>query len=569
MSFGNTGRDWPVLSLLRTVLESIFEVALLCVAGYLLARQGILDKKTQKHVNRINVSLFTPSLLFSKVAFSLTPEKLRELWIIPIVFVVTTICSMLVAYVFGSVLRLKRSQRSFAMAASMFMNSNSLPVALMQSMVYSVNMLRWGDDDTKDAMLARALTYLVLYSTFGMVVRHNSHDSNYSSKRILHQLRWSYGVHLLSQADEEVAPQPKPVLPQEPDESTALLQATARGPGYLSTHSHSVPDLILTHDGNSSRSSSGATSPHRSCIPIRAASTPLVQTLGPCQPPAGHAERIQPKDFSSFPTTPIYPRSETSGSDDDYLGSDDGENQLLPSTTHTPPPPPLARRVWRCCLRVCRQVNGFMTAPMWAALLSLLVACIPSLQHTMTEHVQPIKSALNSAGNCSIPLTLVVLGAYFFVPQTEEERERALAAQKGRTLKTRVSHTSLVGYVRNFFVGEGGGDECRQEARPGETRTVVVAVMSRMILTPMILLPLLTVMMATKVVNVFDDPVFALTNVLLITSAPALTLAQITQAACGDAFERLISRTIFWAYCVVTPVSTIVSVLIGLLLTEL
>jgi len=56
------------------------------------------------------------------------------------------------------------------MAASMFMNSNSLPVALMQSMVYSVKMLRWGDDDTTDAMLGRALTYLVLYSTFGMVV---------------------------------------------------------------------------------------------------------------------------------------------------------------------------------------------------------------------------------------------------------------------------------------------------------------------------------------------------------------------------------------------------------------
>ncbi|KAF8527625.1 hypothetical protein BU17DRAFT_61745 [Hysterangium stoloniferum] len=196
-----------------------------------------------------------------------------------------------------------------------------------------------------------------------------------------------------------------------------------------------------------------------------------------------------------------------------------------------------------------------MTAPIWAALLSLLVACIPSLQHTMTEHVQPIKSALNSAGNCSIPLTLVVLGAYFFVPKTEEERERA---QKGRMFKTRISHTSLVRGVRKVFVNEGGGDECHQEARPGETKTVVVAVMSRMILTPMILLPLLMVMMATKVVNVFDDPVFVLANVLLITSPPALTLAQ-----------RLISRTIFWAYCVVTPVSTIVSVLIGLLLIEL
>lgn len=48
-----------------------------------------------------------------------------------------------------------------------------------------------------------------------------------------------------------------------------------------------------------------------------------------------------------------------------------------------------------------------------------------------------------------------------------------------------------------------------------------------------------------------------------------LTASQITQAASGDAFERLISRTIFWSYCVVTPPSVIVIVVIGLLLSKL
>jgi hypothetical protein len=57
------------------------------------------------------------------------------------------------------------------MAASMFMNSNSLPIALMQSLVLSVHGLKWTPDDNKNAMLGRALTYLVLYSTLGMMVR--------------------------------------------------------------------------------------------------------------------------------------------------------------------------------------------------------------------------------------------------------------------------------------------------------------------------------------------------------------------------------------------------------------
>jgi len=66
-----------------------------------------------------------------------------------------------------------------------------------------------------------------------------------------------------------------------------------------------------------------------------------------------------------------------------------------------------------------------------------------------------------------------------------------------------------------------------------------------------------------------DSPIFVVVNVLLIASPPALTLAQITQSASGDAFERLISRTIFWSYCIVTPFATIITVLIGLLLAKL
>lgn len=40
----------------------------------------------------------------------------------------------------------------------------------MQSLVVTVHELKWGKGDSKDAMLGRALTYLVLYSTLGMIV---------------------------------------------------------------------------------------------------------------------------------------------------------------------------------------------------------------------------------------------------------------------------------------------------------------------------------------------------------------------------------------------------------------
>ncbi|KAF8548061.1 auxin efflux carrier [Imleria badia] len=164
----------PIQSILFTVFQSIFQVFLLCLAGFTLSFKGIVDKPTSKALNRINIALFTPALLFSKVAFVLTPAKLRQLWVIPIFFVVLTGLSAVIAHWLARAYRLKRSQVNFATAASMFMNSNSLPVALMQSLATTVPLLKWGPDDTIDAMFGRSLIYLAVFSTVGMIVSQRS-----------------------------------------------------------------------------------------------------------------------------------------------------------------------------------------------------------------------------------------------------------------------------------------------------------------------------------------------------------------------------------------------------------
>ena len=243
--------------------------------------------------------------------------------------------------------------------------------------------------------------------------------------------------------------------------------------------------------------------------------------------------------------------------------------------------------------------RSFMTVPLWAALASLVVACIQPLQHALDDHLPPVKGAIASLGDCSIPITLVVLGAYFYTPpESDEERQaraRALPEHNGEPRRS-ASRTSLLENVREMFAGTSAkgknaiGASASKEARPGETKTVVVAILSRMIITPLLLMPLMTVSTAFDLQKVFDEcvslpfcdalahiltlddvpsPVFVVSNVLLIASPPALTLAQITQAASGDAFERLISRTIFWSYCVVTPPSTILFVVIGLFMSKL
>ena len=70
--------DSHVVLLLGTTLISIAQVFLVAISGFFLARAGLLPRNIQQALNRLNISLFTPSLLFSKVAFFLSPGELRQ-----------------------------------------------------------------------------------------------------------------------------------------------------------------------------------------------------------------------------------------------------------------------------------------------------------------------------------------------------------------------------------------------------------------------------------------------------------------------------------------------------------
>ncbi|KAL5480961.1 hypothetical protein ACEPAI_9902 [Sanghuangporus weigelae] len=577
----------PIGVLLKTVFEAILEVFLQCVAGYVLAKRGILDKKTQKQLNRLNVSLFTPALLFSKVAFSLTREKLRELWIIPIFFAILTVVSMISAYILGVVFRLKKSQRNFAIAAAMFMNSNSLPIALMQSLVVAVPNLKWDDDDSKSAMLGRALSYLVLSSTLGMV------------------LRWSYGVHLLSQADPE----------------GTEVESHSQGEDRYRDNPEALPLLVDVEDDALTAATSYDRPPSIAFHGVEGESSPSKRQNS-------HDEvhfheyvqvhQIPPRVFYSFPNTPTRSVVDLADASNNTSSStlaipfegaarlrgeseseSDGDGPLLlPPTTHHQRPlsaPPTSRikrllrharhRLWK----LLRGINEFLTVPLWAALMSFVVVIIPPVQHSLDRHMQPIKGALNAAGNCSIPITLVVLGAYFYQPPSENKPEEESGHANGdpqteengnaqQDVSRRRDRSSFVGSIRSTLLRLSRRDHweakrdktnAKSNSFPGETRTVWIAIISRMIITPIILLPLIAIGASYDNPKLFDDPVFVVSNVLLISSPPALTLAQITQAASGDAFERLISKTIFWSYCVVTPPATIIYVVVGLLLAKL
>ncbi|KAH9996724.1 membrane transport protein-domain-containing protein [Russula compacta] len=530
MSSPTQAVDTPIWPLFQTVLGSIVQVTLVCVSGYILARRRILDKSTQKQLNVINVNFFTPCLLFSKVAFFLSPKKLQELWIIPIFFLLVTGVSLGTAFLLGHLFRLRPSQRNFAMAAATFMNSNSLPVALLQSLAAAVPGLKWGQDDTKDAIIGRALTYLILCSTIGQF------------------LRWSYGVHLLSKADPS--------------------------------------DEIEPHDeaGSANEGVEGAEQPQPP-LGIFSSNRPPLPSNGRA-PARRHSAHI----FYSFPSTPYLSGGQLPPGPEDHSvfesSDSDTDSEELRIPTWARPPPTFLQRVKRSTHSVWKKVTGFLTPPLWASLISLFVALCQPLQHALEVHLHPVQGAITQAGNCSIPITLVVLGAYFHRPPENPQSPTSSDRSWRRA--------SLASSLREVFRLKAREEDRPQitphPTRKGEGKTIFVVILARMVVVPALFLPFMAIGAHRSHPPVFQDPVFILSNVLLLASPPALTLAQvfsfsffsqvsfaehvspclqITQAVSSDTLERLISRTIFWSYCLVAPPAMVGYAVIGMLITKL
>ena len=123
-----------------------------------------------------------------------------------------------------------------------------------------------------------------------------------------------------------------------------------------------------------------------------------------------------------------------------------------------------------------------MTVPLWSALLLILVACIEPLKHVLLTHLKPVDNAIANTGKCSVPLTLVVLGVYFCSPDESTK------------LKTFFQSTWDIFFRRK----NSDSQETHVKPNPGETETVILrlSVTSRMIITPLILIPGMT--LATK-----------------------------------------------------------------------
>ncbi|KAJ2514888.1 hypothetical protein H4217_005506 [Coemansia sp. RSA 1939] len=164
-------------------LSSIFFIG---ATGYFLK----LGSRELQVLARINVSVFTPSLLFSKISRSLDRETLYDLWLIPILYLVLGAAGLEWTRLGGRFFGLTDAFRRLCSVAVYFSNVNTILIPIIEGIAASPDsrFLLRDRDDTPQKMADRAIAY-------GMIIG------------IMNNLlRWSVGVAMMTPPKQCLTP---------------------------------------------------------------------------------------------------------------------------------------------------------------------------------------------------------------------------------------------------------------------------------------------------------------------------------------------------------------------------
>ncbi|KAF8933346.1 hypothetical protein BGZ58_006412 [Dissophora ornata] len=177
--------DWLVLT--SAAAEAVSQVLVVVACGVILSRTGYLSQSAQKSISKVNLYFMTPCLLFTKIVSTINWNQFKAFWPIPVFYALFSAISWLVSKVGSRLLRFSEDEEKFVIASVLFSNTNTLPIALVQSLAFSAageHLLR-DKNDTREDVAARGISYILFYAIFGNLVR------------------WSYGFTLLVPKKQE------------------------------------------------------------------------------------------------------------------------------------------------------------------------------------------------------------------------------------------------------------------------------------------------------------------------------------------------------------------------------
>lgn len=531
----NNHESHPALGhLILLVFEAVMEVVCVSLPGYIVARQGMFDADKQKFVANLNVALFTPCLIFTKLASQLTAEKLVELAVIPVIFVVQTMVSYLVSVGVSKAFRFEKRPANFVTAMGVFGNSNSLPISLVISLSQTLKGLHWdkipGDND--DEVAARGILYLLIFQQLGQLVR------------------WSWGYHVLLAPPEKYdSPNGDIEEGRYRDDPTEDLIPGLDGEDEEEGHPHGssstvsfesggrTPIFHAQYAGSTDSDEDTADRKMPGVLPTPANGNTLPRDRSEDNIISFPSIRTPPEDRDIpggikgiIPTIRLRARREFSYVSHKVNCVSQKAFRGLPASTQT-----VLRKAYYVLTRFLHGVWEFMNPPLWAMLIAIVVASVPKLQQLCFEDGSFIANsamrAVQQSGGVAVPLILVVLGANL---------------------------------ARNTLPKEAD-DEDSEENKIG-TKLLVASLISRMLLPTIIMAPFLALVAKFVPVSIVDDPIFVIVCFLLTGAPSALQLAQICQI--NGVYEKVMSKLLFQSYVIWILPSTLILVMCALEVVE-
>ena len=462
--------------------------------------------------------------VFTKLASQLDAEKFADLAIIPVIFVVQTLVSYFVALAVTKLFRFNKRASNFVTAMGVFGNSNSLPISLVLSLSQTLKGLHWdqipGDND--DEVGARGILYLLIFQQLGQLVR------------------WSWGYHVL------LAPKDK-----YPEYQEQITEEGRYRDDAGEDHHDEQPSRVLIEglDGDTEDEGDRHSDDSRNYEPAgrtpvaansRASLADMADEDGSHHPKRHLPNIVTPlagnhpilnggdRDILSFPRI----RNAADSGNGGFRGMVAKVQQTISARLkavrgqmsealgrlYDALPRPVQSVLSFLQLAWAKTSNfiwEFMNPPLWAMLIAVLVASIPTLQRLFFEDGSFVKnsvtSAIKSSGGVAVPLILVVLGANL---------------------------------ARNTQATDNWDPE---EDKIG-TRLLIAALLCRMLLPTLIMAPFLALMAKFGAVSILDDPIFVIVCFLLTGAPSALQLAQICQI--NSVYEKTMGRVLFQSYVI-------------------
>ncbi|KAG0005231.1 hypothetical protein BGZ80_004747 [Entomortierella chlamydospora] len=506
------------------------------------------------------------------MASTISWSQFKAYWPIPVFYTIFSFVSFLVAKVGSRLLRFSKDEEKFVIASVLFSNTNTLPLALLQSLAFSAagDRLLRDENDTKEDVAARGISYILFYAIFGNLVR------------------WSYGFSLLVPKDK-----PEEIEGEEGEESwDSNLQLPS-------------PSVLINVDMSASRNSDASilTLPASFDTPRVADTHDVDSSIAPTafknpNLAANNSSYLHPHSVSTYPCPA---KKSPTMSIENISGS----------------------VVVRVASTAYERVRKVMTPPLLTALISLVIGLVPALhQLFMSPHssvyrylVRPIEGC----GNAAIPMILLCLGAQV-VHFATSSRQNKLPVPSGhpglriynssshdgsssdeegspgsqpphksynsiarsstsstatlhhfnqpsdQLIGSQVSSRSLRGSTSSAAASEGS-DEDESSPLIGPTGTSAVAkssdeshylipcvtpvsfsLLARMLIIPVVCMPAIMFHPGSLSPILTMDPTFSLTLVLLVAAPTAINLIQICQIK--GFFEMEMASVLFWSYCV-------------------